>query len=247
MNHCAVNESGTVTARVEHGALRLYDAKGKNRHVDEIELSPLSSLCFAGKSLLIADFDKMNIVEYSAAGHQLRVIDLTHYSPPFGIAYSHGVIAVSLYFDSKILMLDYTSGAALTLIESKWLDAPVGLRFTADGKRIVVADEMGHCVTTFDVVSGLFVSVAADLLRNAIFSPWDVLVEKNGDGIVVLCKGDAIMASSYGMLKLVYVNGRGETQRVVTTPGTKGSLAWLGGDVYCFSDEGPVIIGDNNK
>lgn len=245
MTSLAINEAGTLIATTERGALCLYDGTWRRGHVDHFPVAFQACLCIVKRgdveTLLVAD-EKNGIVEFTIAGHRLRTLLPPPGSTPLGIAYSDNVIALSQYWEGEIRLLDYASGTVIRTIGSG-LAEPMGLRFTADGTSIVVTENGGdQCVRKVDVATGRFLSRAAGLLENGIRRPQDLLVAKDGDGIVVVCTGRSDHVFGTSMLKLVFVDKAGQTRRVVLTPGRRATLAWLGEDVCCASDEGIVII-----
>jgi DNA-binding beta-propeller fold protein YncE len=127
-------------------------------------------------------------VEVTARGEFMRAIAVDGH--PYGIAERDGVIAVSLYYDHTVVLLQYESGAVKPEVTigsgtegnaDGQLSCPVGVSFTADGHNILVADYRNHRVSKFSTASGAFV---AHVVSNGIRCPADVLQCEDGSIVV---------------------------------------------------------------
>jgi hypothetical protein len=160
------------------------------------ELDRPAFACFVHRdgvdTLLIADWCNDRVVEVTAGGEFLRAIVMADGSGPYGIAYcgSSDVIAVSLYCDHMVILLQYESGAVKPEVTigsgtagnaDGQLHYPSGVTFTPDGRHILVTDYLNHRVSKFSVDSGAFV---AHVVSNGIRYPTDVLQREDGSIVV---------------------------------------------------------------
>jgi hypothetical protein len=161
------------------------------------ELDRPAFACFVHRdgvdTLLICDFGNDRVVEVSARGEFMRAIAVE--GGPWGIAERDGVIAVSLYYDHTVVLLQYVSGAVkpeVTIGSGTYGNAdgqlhyPRGIAFTADGRYILVADCWNHRVSKFSAARGAFV---AHVISNRIHYPTDVLLCEDGSMVVADWKG----------------------------------------------------------
>jgi hypothetical protein len=171
-------------------------------------------------TLLICDVYNDRIVEVTASGVFLRAIAVTKGSLSWGIAYSGAsdVIAVSLCNSHAVVLLQYESGAVNVTIGSGMgsrdgqLCRPHGVRFTADGRHILVTDWGNHRVSKFSVASGAFI---AHVISNGILYPGDVL--QCEDGSIAVAQG------YHGCSKVVGVGQDGGTVQDIMIPAASGS------------------------
>jgi sugar lactone lactonase YvrE len=145
-------------------------------------------------TLLICDWGNNRVVEVSARGEFMR--DIAVKGRLWGIAEQDGVIAVSLYYDHTVVLLQYESGAVkpeVTIGSGTAGDAdgqlfyPRGVAFTTDGRYILVADHGNDRVSKFSADSGAFV---AHVISNGIRYPTDVL--QCEDGSIVVAHEDGV-------------------------------------------------------
>jgi hypothetical protein len=213
----AVNADSTLFASVDldQHCVRIHNAA--DRTADPIvvgtagtadsahgELNCPGLTCFVHRdgvdTLLICDWGNDRVVEVTARGEFMRVIALPEQSGVWGIAERDGVIAVSLYRDHMVVLLQYESGEPEVTIGSGaageadgQLYHPAGVAFTADGRYILVADFMNHRVSKFSTASGAFI---AHMVSEGIRWPTDVLQCEDGSIVVasrngVACVGNA--------------------------------------------------------
>jgi sugar lactone lactonase YvrE len=172
-------------------------------------------------TLLICDYGNDRVVEVTARGEFLRAIVLPEHSGPWGIAERDGVIAVSLFRNHAVVLLQYESGAVKLEVTigsgtagnaDGQLYQPFGVTFTTDGCHILVADKWNHRVSKFSAASGAFV---AHVVSNGISYPSDVLQCEDGSIVVahergVTCVGKDgvtvknIIISAFSSLSLSY-------------------------------------------
>jgi DNA-binding beta-propeller fold protein YncE len=152
-------------------------------------------------TLLICDWGNNRVVEVSARGEFMR--DIAVEGRLWGIAEQDGVIAVSLYYDHTVVLLQYESGAVkpeVTIGSGTAGDAdgqlfyPRGVAFTTDGRYILVADHGNDRVSKFSADSGAFV---AHVISNGIRYPTDVLQCEDGS-IVVACAAGVVHVGKDG-------------------------------------------------
>jgi hypothetical protein len=197
------------------------------------QLSKLLCACFVHRNgvdtLLIGDCGCDRIVEVSVSGAFLRAIALKMCSYPCGIAYceTSDVIAVSLHWAHAVVLLQYESGAVKPkgTIGSPTgahgsgngqLDCPTGVKFTADGCYILVADYRNSRVSKFSAASGAFIAHVATKAANGIGCPIDVLPLENGSVIVAQTANTVV----------VCVGTDGTTQQSIIIPQTANSLSY---------------------
>ena len=151
--------------------------------------------CFARHgsvdTLLISDY--RGIVEASVAGACLRTIALGR-GFPYGIAYcaKSDVIAVSLSHVHAVSMLQYESTAEVARIGPRLvgpgsndeLHFPMGLRFTADGARIIVCDHFNNRVSMYSATTGVL-----DRHLLTLAGPTDVVLFEDGGVLVAESRG----------------------------------------------------------
>ncbi len=164
------------------------------------QLSHPMFTCFVRRNgidtLLIADARNSRVVEVSVTGVFMRSIAVKKGSGPWGVAHcAHSdVIAVSLFHAHAVVLLQYESGAVKVTIGSSTqgtadgqLWDPQGLRFSADGSYILLAEAGNHRVSTFNAASGAFIANVATKTSNGIEYPTDVL--QCEDGTIVVAHG----------------------------------------------------------
>jgi hypothetical protein len=162
------------------------------------ELNCPEFTCFVHRdgvdTLLICDRYNHRVVEVTARGEFLRAIAVE--GRPYGVAERDGVIAVSLYCDHMVVLLQYESGAVKPEVTigsgsagdaDGQLDYPSGVAFTADGRYVLVADCGNHRVSKFSADSGAFIAHA---ILNGICYPTDVL--QCEDGSIVVAHEDGV-------------------------------------------------------
>ncbi len=215
------------------------------------ELNHPTIVCFVHRdgvdTLLICDWGNDRVVEVTARGEFLRAIALPEDSHPYGIAERDGVIAVSLYYDHMVVLLQYESGAVkpeVTIGSGTYgyadgqLSSPAGVAFTTDGRYILVADCWNHRVSKFSAASGAFVAhVILDGISssNGISWPRDVL--QCEDGSIVVAHGDGV----------VCVGKDGATVQSIAISGNPWSLSYspsLNGVLVKCGDGGVFVLRD---
>ena len=201
----AANEDGTLLVCVDCCRLGICavgadGTTGPPAYCSQQSIT-LRGVCFARRSgvdtVLACDAGRDCVIEISAAGEFLRLIDLSyHNSWPYGVAYcgQRDAIAVSLHDANSVVLLRFQSAEFIMRIGSgapgsadKQLHFPRGIRFTADGRHLLVADCYNHRVGKFSADDGAFVAHVATAAANGIAYPTDVLQRE--DGVIVVAEG----------------------------------------------------------
>jgi sugar lactone lactonase YvrE len=175
--------------------------------------------CFARRggvdTLLVCDSGNHRVVEVSADGRFLRHIAVEAGGGPYGVAYcgQRDAIAVSLHRAHVLVLLRYKTGAVLTTIGELWvrgasdgqLFGPIGLRFTADGARIVVADYYNYRVSMFSADDGTFIAHVATRANGTrpLSHPHDVWSCKDDDSVLVAEDRRVVRIRKDGTVKVV--------------------------------------------
>ena len=229
----AMNEDGTLFTIINWASCRVHmytlDDKGacigapimygSAGSADE-QLNDPQLACFARRggvdTLLICDSGNDRVVEVSADGHFLRHIAVEAGSRPYGVAYcaQRDVIAVSLHYAHVVLLLQYVSGGGvLTTIgvprvrgaADGQLFGPIGLRFTADGARVVVADYYNYRVSMFNADDGTFIAHVATRANGTrpLSHPHDVWSCKDDGSVVVVEDKRVVRIRTDGTVEVV--------------------------------------------
>jgi hypothetical protein len=212
----AIKDDGTLIASVNSDFNRVvfrsaaitFEYRGDG--TDGSELCEPGAATFARRhgtdTLLVCDSGNDRIVEVSDEGRLIRHLTVGggEGSRPSGVAYSgkHDLIAVACS-GHTVVLLRYESGEVVRRIggigstDGK-LKGPAGVRFTADGGHIIVADYWNHRVSKFRIADGAFVTNVATEALHGVTYPFDVL--ECGDGIIVACNVDGARGSSVAVL-----------------------------------------------
>jgi hypothetical protein len=176
----------------------------------------------AGGLLLVTDVgqDSVHVFDVVGGRHAGYVGGRWSITAPRGVAVKGGKVVVSCWRERSI------TGGTLRLFEGAGVDwvplwtmtealnggmrCPYGLRFTADGSRVLVADPGAGCVKVFRVSDGSFVQ---DLLNTGLEEPWDV--EECEDGWIV--------AHAYGCPRVEFL-GVGGDRVILGERGSSGGL-----------------------
>ena len=191
------NSRFTVDIRVMGGGVSAFGTMNVSGRGDGL-LSDPTLACFTLRqgveTLLVCDCWSDRVVEVSVSGTFMRATDLKMCSHPAGVAFCpvRDAIAVSLQYSHAVILLDYKSSAVIARVGGTacgvadgFLNNPRGVRFTADGARLVVADSGNNRVSTFDACSGAFVAHVATHATHGIRYPTDILVRDGGRGTVI--------------------------------------------------------------
>ena len=243
----AINHDGSLHASVCHAGdqhcVHIWKAGSAEPHAvfgathgnGSRQLCAPTLACFTHRehveddTLLICDFSNDRIVEVGTGAHLVRHIPVPLHSCPRGVAYCglRDVIAVSLYQTHAVLLMHYESTAIFARIgglygggQNGFLAYPRGLRFTADGNYVLLADNANSRVSKFDATDGVFVSHIA-IATCGISCPTDVLQRDDGSIVVatlhgVVCVRDgivktlAISEKGYNPTSLAYVPALGD-------------------------------------
>lgn len=250
----AFSDDGTLFASVDHArqCVNIYGIDGSGaltvapvvvfgtprRFEAALNFHNPRGACFVKHThnLLIADYGNDRIVEVCAAtGDWVRCIAMEPGSRPIAVAYcgTRNAIAVSLSVKSKVLLLQYASGAVIVTIGSPGhgdgqMHLPWGITYTADGGHVLVADYLNDRVSKFDSVTGAFVAHVATKEANAITWPTDVIECEDGSIIVVVGK--------YHYCSVVHVGTGGE--KTLQTFDFGGKTVSL---IYCSHLQGVVV------
>jgi hypothetical protein len=197
--------------------------------------------CFARRrgvdTLLVCDSKNNRVVEITVGGVFKRAIALTKGSHAYGVAYcgQHDAVAVSLAEHDAVVLLRYASAAVIARIGfptpkgplpyrfvgmgalDGQLNRPQGLRFTADGVYLLVADHHNDRVCKFDAVTGAFI---AHVVHHDITYPTDVLPCE--DGSIMVATGEGAMYEADGRRYVRAMSGGVQT--------TTGSVVQVGVD-----------------
>jgi DNA-binding beta-propeller fold protein YncE len=221
----AMNDDGTVLASVDKEHNRVvfmtatalgFESGGNGMRgtagSDGSELREPGAATFARRhdsdTLLVCDSGNERIVEMSAEGRLIRHLTVGggEGSRPSGVAYSgkHDLIAVACS-GHTVVLLRYESGEVVRRIGGMGctdgkLNEPAGVRFTADGAHILVADYWNHRVSKFRIADGAFVTNVATEAVHGVTYPFDVLECDDGGSIVVACNVDGARGSSEAVL-----------------------------------------------
>jgi hypothetical protein len=250
----AENFDGTRFASVDRGQHCVYIHNAADRTADPIIVGTAGTsgsahgflkypafVCFVRRdgvdTLLISDFGNDRVVEVSARGEFMRAIAVE--GGPWGIAERNSVIAVSLYYDHTVVLLQYESGAVRHDVTigtrtagnaDGQLHYPAGVTFTADGHYILVADWGNHRVSKFNARSGAFI---AHVVSDGIPNPSDVLQCEDGSIVV-----------AHRRTGVVYVKKDGASVQNITISSGPHSLSYSpslnGVVVKCF--DGSVFV-----
>jgi DNA-binding beta-propeller fold protein YncE len=229
----AVNDDGTRFASVDSDqhCVYIYSLDGAGERTaapvvfgtvgthgsEQGQLRDPKFTCFVRRNgidtLLICDYGNGRVVEITVTGVFLRAIAMKNGGRPWGVSYcgSSDFIAVSLYLDHAVVLLQYASATVMATLpvgssgsargsDDGQLYSPQGLRFAADGTQILLADSVNHRVSLFSVASGKFLAHTATGAANGTRRPSDVL--QCGDGSRVVAEGEA-----HGSVVCVGVDG----------------------------------------
>ena len=203
----ATNDDGSLFANVEsyYGWVHIYTTSAAGNECTAVfstegQLRDPRFICFAcrrhAETLLIADAGHDQIVEITTAGKFIRAIATSRTGAasgyPLGIAYCayRDVIAVSLYTQNVVVLMQYGCGSVIARIgERGQFHNPMGLRFTRDGLHIVVADSTHHRVSKFNVTTGAFVAHITSQAAHGTRYPCDVLQCEDGTVMVAQRRG----------------------------------------------------------
>lgn len=170
----AVNADGTLMASVNSVQHCVYIYSMDSTDADPIICSTFvggqlhypQAACFVYRSgvetLIIEDWYRL--VEITVFGAFIRIIPLRSFSS--GIAYcaKTDVIAVVhpgiIRMESRIVLLQYTSGALIAETAYGQLTFPTGVTFTVDGDYFLVTDSNKH-LSKFRAATGAFISRVA--------------------------------------------------------------------------------------
>jgi hypothetical protein len=153
-------------------------------------------------TLLVCDGCNHRIVETTATGAFKRAIKFPGFVHPYGVAYcARGdVIAVS-YVHTVVLMRYVCKSLVVQLGHTHirgsgdgQLFYPRGVRFTADGSCLLVADSGNHRVCKFNATDGTFMCHVATKEAHGIEMPMDVIESEDG-GIAVACRGGVVVVN----------------------------------------------------
>jgi hypothetical protein len=253
----AVNVDGTFAASVDFNQNYVYMYSVADPSADAVivgtvgtagsahwELDCPVSACFVHRNdvdtLLICDFGNNRVVEVTARGEFMRAIAVE--GRPWGIAEQDGVIAVSLYYDHTVVLLQYESGAVkpeVTIGSGTAGDAdgelhfPRGVTFTTDGCHILVADRWNHRVSKFSAASGAFV---AHVVSNGIRYPTDVLQCEDGSIVVAHEDGVTCVGKDGATVKNIIISAF-STRSLSYSPSLNGVAVKCGdGSVFVLRD-----------
>jgi hypothetical protein len=191
-------------------------------------------------TLFICDCFNDRVVEVTVRGEFMRAIALPD---PWGIAERYGVIAVSLFWNHRVVLLQYESGAVkpeATIGSGAkgnadgQLEHPRGVTFTTDGRCILVAlvaDWGNHRVSKFSAASGAFV---AHVISNGIYYPRDVLQCEDGSIVVAHRQGVTCVGKDGATVQHITISSGGSPSSLSNSPSLNGVL------VKCF--DGSVFV-----
>ena len=176
-------------------------------------------LCFAGGCVLVADGTARHIREFTLLGEHTRTINANNYGCVQGVAHCSqvNVLAVAVNGPDKVLLMDFSSLIVFSGVTAA--RSPAGVRFTADGLHVVVAEYGANRIGMYSVGTGDIVRYLATYETSRVVMPSDLLLFADGSLTVACCPPRTDDA------RLITINADGTTRTALRLQGSPIGLA----------------------